>query len=89
MGRTSRHGRLRIEWHYDGFNELRRSLQPQITAAADAIAAAAGDGFGVVHATPNSTRARAIVGTADAEGQRRQAREDVLQRALSAGRTAL
>lgn len=79
-------GKVRLEFNYEAFNELRRSVQDEISARAHAIASAAGDGFGVTHDEPTATRARAIVGTATPEGRRAQARDDILTQALGAGR---
>lgn len=87
--------RVRLEFHYEGFNEVRTS--PEVTAdihrRTDAIAAAAngmveggtGDDF-EGRKTVNKTRARGSVITVTAEAMLAQQRDHVLERALDAGR---
>lgn len=49
------------------------------------IAEAAGDGF-EAHESPSKNRARVTVGTRSHKARRKQAKENVLQRALTSGR---
>ena len=91
-GATVRSGKLRIEFHYDGFNELRRAVQSEVDTAGKAIAAAANSDphrskngmppFEYEQA-PNGTRARGVVRAATYEGRRLQASHDTLSRALA------
>lgn len=91
-GATVRSGKLRIEFHYDGFDELRRAVQSEVDAAGHAIAAAAnsdlhrgqkGPAPFEYEPAPNGTRARGIVRAATHEGRRLQASHDTLSRALA------
>ena len=60
-------------------------VQSEVARRAQRIAAEAGPGFEMV-VKPARYTARAFVRTADAAGAVRQARDNVLERALDAGR---
>jgi len=81
---------VRLEFHYDGFNEVRRSpeVQAEVYRRADAIGAAASassDGY-EVRKSVNKTRARASIITDTADAMLDQAKNHTLERALDAGR---
>lgn len=80
-------GRVKLDFHYDGFNEVRSSpeVQAEVFRRGDAIGAAAGDGY-EVRKTVNKTRARVSIITATAEAMVDQARNHTLERSLDAGR---
>ena len=91
---TVRAGRLTIQFHYDGFNELRQSIQPEIDAFGERIAHQANlrpEGkkereiieYFKYEAEPNRTRARGIVAAAGPEGKRLQASHDTLSQAFA------
>ena len=71
-----------------GFRELRKSpaVRAEILRRAEAVAAAAGDGFRAVESAPRN-RARAAVVPVTAEAAARNARENTLLHALDAGRS--
>lgn len=79
----------KIKFHYDGFNELRKSpgVAAELERRGKAIAQAAGgeDDFAVEVST-NGSRARVVVVTATAEGMLAEASQRALTNALSAGR---
>lgn len=79
--------RVRLEFHHDGFDEVRRSqeVQDDLFRRGDAIGAAAGEGF-EVRKSVNKTRARVSIITAEPEAMVRQARDHVLERSIDAGR---
>lgn len=86
----AKNGRIKkIKFHYEGFNELRKSpeIAGDLHRRGEAIAQAAGGGedFVVIDA-PSSSRARAIVATATVDGMLAEARDRSLTRALDAGR---
>lgn len=91
-GATVRSGKLRIDFHYEGFDELRRSAQDAIDGFGQSISAAAnadphrsqkGTSPFEYEQAPNSTRARGIVRAANIEGRRLQASHDTLSRAFA------
>lgn len=77
----------RIKLNNAGFRALRTSpgVKRDLMKRAQRVAEAAGDGF-EAHESPSSNRARATVGTRTAKARRKQSKDNVLQRALSAGR---
>ena len=84
--------RVRLEFHYQGFNEVRQSpeVQADLFRRADAIGAAAnagldGDGY-EVRKSVNKTRARASIITVTADAMRDQATNHTIERAIDAGR---
>lgn len=85
--------RVRLEFNYPGFNEVRTSpeVAAEVHRRADAIGAAAnaateeGEGF-EVRKSINKTRARASIITVTAEAMLAQQTDHVLERALDAGR---
>lgn len=80
-------GRVKLDFHYDGFNEVRRDpkVAADIEDRANAIAGAAGDGY-EVRTSSSRSRARAIVITATPEAMVDQARNHTLERSIDAGR---
>lgn len=85
--------RMTIKWNPAGFAELRNS--PEVMGDLDRralrIARAAGEGFEARLSQRGSSfarapRARASVGTTDIRSRRRNARDNILMRALDAGR---
>lgn len=81
--------KIRLEFHHEGFNEVRTdpAVAADIAARAEAIAAAAGDGFEVLTSPGWKTRARAVVITATDEARLAQAEDHTLERSLDAGRS--
>lgn len=77
----------RIKLNNSGFRALRTSpgVKRDLMKRAQRVAEAAGDGF-EAHESPSSNRARATVGTRTVKARRKQSKDNVLQRALSAGR---
>lgn len=84
--------KVRVKWNLRNWTKLRNSpeVRADLDARASKIAHAAGEGFTRREARPGSKgrrpRARASVGTNSWESMRRQANDNVLQRALNAGR---
>lgn len=84
--------KVRVKWNLKGFAELRNSpeIRAELDRRASKIAHAAGEGFtrrqAKVGTKGRRRRARASVGTTDAASRRKQSRENVLQRAIDAGR---
>lgn len=79
--------KARIKLNNKGFRELRKdpNVKADLMRRARKVAEAAGDGFGASE-SPGKNRARATVGTRSYKGRKRQARDNVLQRALNAGK---
>lgn len=80
--------KIRLEFKRDAFRELRTSpaVVADVTARAEAVAAAAGDGFEVLPVPSPRNRARALVGTTSYEAMKKNAEENTLLRSLDAGR---
>ena len=80
--------RIRLVFRRDAFRELRTSaaVVADVTARAEAVAEAAGDGFEVLPVQAPRNRARALVATTTYEAMKRNAEENTLLRALDAGR---
>lgn len=84
--------KVKLKLHNKGFTALRNSpeVRGELDRRASKVAHAAGEGFTRRQAQPGTSgrrpRARASVGTTDYESRKRQARDNVLQRALNAGR---
>lgn len=84
--------KMRVKWNLREWAKLRNSaeVRADLDRRASAIAAAAGEGFTRRQAQPGtkgrSPRARASVGTTDVKSRRKQSQDNVLQRALGAGR---
>lgn len=82
---------VKIVLNRAGVGQLLKSseVQADLLRRAQAIAAAAGANGGefVADARIGTTRARAIVFTADAEAMRAEAKDRVLTQAIDAGRT--
>ena len=80
--------KIRVKWHLKNWKALRNS--PEVMADMDrrasAIAHEAGEGFTRRQAKPGKNRARASVGTNSWAAMKRQSEDNVLQRALNAGR---
>ena len=82
----------RLKLNQKEFARLRNlpEVMAELNRRARKIADAAGEGFEARDARPGtkgrSPRARASVGTTDYKSRRRQSKENVLQRALNAGR---
>lgn len=78
---------FRLEIHNEGFAEVRKSLQGELHAMGERIAAAAGGApdFEVID-SPGRDRARVVVVTATPEGMLAEATDRALTRALDAGR---
>lgn len=70
-----------------GFRALRTdpAVKRDLMKRAQRVAEAAGDGF-EAHESPGKNRARATVGARTAKARRNQSKDNVLQRALNAGR---
>lgn len=79
--------KARIKLKNKGFRELRKhpNVKADLMRRAQKVADAAGDGFEASE-SPGKNRARATVGTRSYSARRRQAKDNVLQRALSAGK---
>ena len=79
---------MRIEFRRDAFRELRTSAAAiaDVTARAEAIAAAAGDGVEVLPVQAPRNRAHAVVATMSVEAAQRNAEDNILLRSLDAGR---
>ena len=77
----------RIVWNRRGFEALRRhpAVAADLRRRADRIAAQAGDGF-VAQSGQGRTRARAAVIAVSYQARRRSSTDNVLVRALDAGR---
>lgn len=84
--------RMRIKWNLKGFRDLRNApgVLADLDRRANKIAEAAGEGFEARPAKPgtrgSAPRGRASVGTYTFEGNRRQAKSNVLENAIWAGR---
>lgn len=80
--------KVRVKWHIKNWRALRNSAEVRgdLDQRASRIAAAAGDGFTRRQAKVGKNRARASVGTNSWESMKRQSEDNVLQRALNAGR---
>lgn len=79
----------RIQFHYEGFDALRKSseVSGELARRGEAIAqAAGGDPDFVVEVGENASRARVVVITATVEGMVAEATQRTLTNALSAGR---
>ena len=78
---------MRLKLNNKGFRELRNhpNVIADLERRANRIADAAGEGF-EARAMEGRNRGRASVFTADFYGRRKQSKENVLQRALNAGR---
>lgn len=81
-------GKMRIDWHPAGFEQLLRhpSVQADLERRAQAIADQAGDGYEVRTPTRRTRRARVAVITTTNEAKRDNARNLTLVKALGAGR---
>lgn len=79
--------KARLQFHYDGFDETRRdpAVLADVVRRANAIAAAAGDGYEVESGLSKS-RARAVIITKTADAKRDQAENHTLERSIDAGR---
>ena len=77
----------KLKLNNKGFKALRTApgVKQDLNNRAKRIAEAAGDGF-EAHESPGKNRARATVGARTAKARRKQSKDNVLQRALSAGR---
>lgn len=88
----AKNAKTRIKWNIKGFAELRNDpgVLADLDRRASAIAAEAGEGFEARPAQPgtkgSAPRGRASVGTSTYEGRRRQAKSNVLESAIWAGR---
>lgn len=84
--------KMRVKWNMKAWTALRNApgVMADLDARASRIAHAAGPGFTRRQARKGTAgrrpRARASVGTTDYKSRRKQADENVLQRALNAGR---
>lgn len=80
--------KVRVKWHIKNWRALRNSAEVRgdLDQRASRIAHAAGDGFTRRQAKVGKNRARASVGTNSWESMKRQSEDNVLQRALNAGR---
>ena len=76
--------KVKIKFHYDGFDKLRKSYQAEIDERARRIAAQAGEGMSV-KSEPSRKRARALVYTDTIEAAENEARDGALSKALTAG----
>lgn len=76
---------MRFRWNRDVFEELRREsgIQDAVDDAADGIAEAAGEGF-IVDSMQGKTRYRAIVAPQTRMAHRRNAKHNVLLKAVNA-----
>jgi len=79
---------IRVKYHIRNWKALRNSpeVRAELDARASRVAHAAGEGFTRRQAEAGKKRARASVGTNSWAAMRRQSEENVLQRALNAGR---
>lgn len=77
----------KIKLNEQGFRELRKAarVRKDLMRRAEKVAEAAGDGF-EAKASPSKNRARAVVVATTHKARRKQSKENVLQRALNAGR---
>lgn len=88
----AKNAKTRIKWNIKGFAELRNDpgVLNDLTRRANAIASEAGEGFEARPARPGTKgrapRGRASVGTSSFEGRLRQAKSNVLESAIWAGR---
>lgn len=84
--------KMRVKWHLRNWTALRNSpeVRADLDERASRVAHAAGKGFTRRQAQPGSKgprpRARASVGTNSWASMKRQAEDNVLQKALDAGR---
>lgn len=84
--------KVRVKWFPKNWAALRNSpeIRAELDRRASKIADAAGDGFTRRQAQPGTKgrmrRARASVGANTIAARRRQSEENVLQRAINAGR---
>lgn len=80
--------KMRVKWHLKNWKALRNSpeVRGDLDWRASRIAHAAGEGFTRRQAKVGKNRARASVGASTFEARKRQAEENVLQRAINAGR---
>lgn len=80
--------KVRVEMNLAGVNEVMRSaeVEADLRARAERIAERAGDGFGVESGKPHRWVARAWAQTETPAAARAEARDNVLTRALDAGR---
>lgn len=80
--------KVRVKWHLKNWRALRNSAEVRgdLDERASRIAASAGDGFTRRQAKVGKNRERASVGATTYEGRKRQSEDNVLQRALNAGR---
>lgn len=79
---------MRIKWHLKNWKALRNSpeVRADLDERASRIAHAAGKGFTRRQAKTGKNRARASVGTNSWASMKAQSEDNVLQRALNAGR---
>lgn len=79
--------KARIKLKNAGFRALRTdpAVKRDLLKRAQRVADAAGDGF-EAHEAVGRNRARAIVGAYSNKAKRKQSKDNVLQRALNAGR---
>lgn len=79
--------KARIKLNNKGFKALRTApgVKQDLNNRAKRVADAAGPGF-EAHEAVGRNRARAVVGAYSNTAKRRQSKDNVLQRALSAGR---
>lgn len=77
----------KLKLNNKGFRALRTDpgVKRDLMKRAQRVADAAGEGF-EAHESPSKNRARATVGTQSYKARRKQSKENVLQRSLSAGR---
>lgn len=80
---------LRIKWNDKGFKALRQdpAVQADMSRRAEAVAAAAGEGYEARHPTQYPERDRAAVITATHQARSDNARNMTLVKALNAGRS--
>ena len=79
---------IRVKYHIRNWKALRNSpeVMADLDRRASAIAHEAGEGFGRRPAKVCKRRARASVGTNNDKARLAQSKDNVLQRALNAGR---
>lgn len=79
---------MRVKWHLKNWKALRNSpeVRADLDSRASRIAATAGEGFTRRQAKVGKNRARASVGTNSWASMKAQSEDNVLQRALNAGR---
>lgn len=79
---------VRVEMNLQGVNEVMRSsgVEADLRARAERIARRAGEGFGVESNKPHRWVARAWAQTESRVAERAEARDNVLTRAIDAGR---